>query len=390
MNRVIIIDSEKTGENVKQDEILQLTILSDAGDVLFNEYFRPEKESWPEAEQRHHITPDMVKDCATLAEHKKTIQMLLDSADTIVGYNQSVDMAFLKAAGIRYDQKKNYDLMLEFSQLMGEWDRENNAYKWYDLKECADYFGYHWGADAPDNSSSDCRAILYCYKKILAGETKEGGRKNRKQHPSAFRGGAPGKGLTLRSLLSMIAAVVVLCAAVFAVRSFRAPKKERRTTVTASALQQVLNISDLSTVEFRYGSVTQALDDKQKTKYYVTYNGTVQVGIDFEEIAKSIAVDTEEKTITVTMPPPKILSTNVNVDTLDYIFVKNKYNQTGLTEEALQLCREDLSNELEHNTEIFSIAKENAESAVRQLLEPWLKQADGEYTIVMKQGVDRG
>ena len=90
------------------------------------------------------------------------------------------------------------------------------------------------------------------------------------------------------------------------------------------------------------------------------------------------------KTVTVIIPEPKVISTNVNVDTLDYIFMKDKYNTTGLTDEALKLCRQDLKNELENTPEIFRIAQENAETAVKQLLEPWLKNVDSEYTIIVK------
>lgn len=386
MKHVIIIDSETTGLDAKNDEILQLTILSDNGEILFNEYIRPTNHTeWAESEKIHHISYDMVKDGAPISYHKKTIQQILDSADTIVGYNHSFDMSFLETAGIHSDPKKNYDLMLEFSQLKGDWDKTHNSYKWYKLKDCADYFGYDWGTDSTHDSLADAKATLYCYKKMISGETKQGGAKNRKQHPSAFRASSSSKKHFLKKLLVLpIVAMLIVGLVSFLPRGSRKPAKRQRTTITESSLQKVLNVSDLSTVEFRYGSVTQATDKKGKPKYYVTYNGTVQVGVDFSEIAKSISVDSEVKTITVTVPKPKVLSTNVNVDTLDYIFVKEKYNKTGLTDEALKLCKQDLTNELNHNTEIFDIAKENASNAISQLLEPWLNQADGEYTIVVK------
>lgn len=387
MKKVVIIDSETTGLDAKQDEILQLTILSDSGEELFNEYICPMRRTeWPEAEKIHHITYDMVKDCEPLAYHKKSIQTILDSADVIVGYNHSFDMSFLENAGIRSDPKKNYDLMLEFSQLKGDWDKTHNSYKWYKLRECADYFGYDWGGDSTHDSLADAKATLYCYKKILAGETGKGGTKNKAQHPSAFKtaSGSNKKGFPKKLLLLPVVAILILGVIFFLPRGTRKPGERQLTVVTTSTLQKVLNNSDLSTMEFRYGSVVEATDEKGKTKYYVKYNGTVQVGVDFSEIAKSITIDSEAKTVTVTMPEPKVLSTNVNVDTLDYIFEKEKYNKTGLTDEALSLCKADLQEKANETTEIFDIARENAESAVTQLLSPWLKQADGEYTIVVK------
>ena len=386
VKQVIIIDSETTGLDAKHDEILQLTILSNNGDVLFNEYIRPLNHTeWPEAEKIHHISYDMVKDSAPLSYHQKTIQQLIDSADTIVGYNHSFDMAFLENAGIKSDAKKNYDLMLEFSQLKGDWDSKHNHYKWYTLKECADYFGYDWGTNSSHNSLSDCKAVLYCYNKMLAGETGEGGRKNKNQHPSVFRGSSLTTKIHFRKKILVLPVVVLLIIGGFLVipRSSQAPKR-KRTTITTSTLQKVLNISDFSTLEFRYGSVVQSQDDKGKAKYYVTYNGTVKIGIDFAEIAKNITIDPSAKTVTVKIPEPKVLSTNVNVDTLDYIFMKDKYNKTGLTDEALKLCKQDLKNELDNTPEVFHIARENAETAVKQLLDPWLKNVDPEYTIIIK------
>ena len=126
------------------------------------------------------------------------------------------------------------------------------------------------------------------------------------------------------------------------------------------------------------------MDDKGKVKYYVSYNGTVQIGIDFEKIAKSVSVDNTNKIVTLTLPQPSVQSSIVNVDTLEYIFVKEKYNKPGLTDEALKVCQQDLSNEIQNNKEIFDIAKENAKSAITQLLDPWLKQLGDEYELVIK------
>lgn len=386
MKKVIVIDSETTGLNAKQDEILQLTILSDKGETLFNEYIRPVKRTeWPEAEKIHHISYDMVKDCAPIAYYKKIIQKLLDSADVIVGYNHSFDLSFLENAGIHSDPKKNYDIMLEFSQIKGDWDNTRNSYKWYKLKECADYFGYDWADESTHDSFADCKATLFCYHKILAGETKEGGTKNRSQHRSAFRSMNLSSPKWLGKILVLPLLALVIIGTTLALRHDpQKPPKQYRTTITKSSLQQVLDISELSTVEYRYGSVTQAVNKKGKPVYYVSYNGTVELGIDFSEIANSISIDTKQKIITVSIPEPKITSTNVNVDTLDYIFIDEKLNKAGLADEALKLCSDDLKNELQQNDKIYEIAKENAVNAIKQLLEPLSRQPDGEYTIVVR------
>lgn len=212
---VIVIDAETTGLDARNDEILQLTIISDSGRILFNEFILPTKHTeWPEAERINHITYDMVKDCQPLIYHAKEIQNILDSADVIVGYNHSFDMAFLDNAGIKSDVRKNYDLMLEFSQLRGEWDDQNNHYKWFSLKECADYLGYNWGAGKSHDTLSDCKAVLYCYKKMISGESGKGGIANRRQFASSYRveSKSPTPFLTMSILLAVIAIVLAITA----------------------------------------------------------------------------------------------------------------------------------------------------------------------------------
>lgn len=185
--KTIVINVETTGLNSAEDELLRVTILSDSGKILFDEYIRPTAhKEWPEAEKIHHITPEMVKDSYPILYHTKELNQIIGSADVIVGYNHSFDMAFLAAAGIKSDPKKNYDLMLEFSQLIGEWDETRNQYKWFRIKECADYFGYQWESEYDHDSLEDCKATLYCYKKMIAGETGKGGTANNERFKSAY------------------------------------------------------------------------------------------------------------------------------------------------------------------------------------------------------------
>ena len=61
----IIIDTETTGL-LDNDELLQVSILSYDGDVLFNEYINPtRKKKWTKAQTIHGISPEMGQDCKT-------------------------------------------------------------------------------------------------------------------------------------------------------------------------------------------------------------------------------------------------------------------------------------------------------------------------------------
>lgn len=56
--------------------------------------------------------------------------------------------------------------MQDFAPIYGEWSEYYESYKWQKLVKCAAYFGYIWGADKAHDSLADCRATLFCYKKI--------------------------------------------------------------------------------------------------------------------------------------------------------------------------------------------------------------------------------
>lgn len=185
--KVIIINTETTGLDAKTDELLRISILSDSGRIIFDELVRPTRHTeWPESEKIHHISPEMVKDKQPILYHLKELNRIIADADMIVGYNHSFDMSFLAEAGIYSDPRKNYDLMLEFSQLIGEWDDTRNAYKFFKLKECADYLGYHWPSGKDHDCLEDCKAALYCYKKMISGESEKGGSPNNRRFQSSF------------------------------------------------------------------------------------------------------------------------------------------------------------------------------------------------------------
>lgn len=163
----IIFDTETTGLNSEVDEILQLSIIDDNENVLFNEYFKPlVKEEWEQAMAVHGITPKFVQNKKSIIEYKKEIQKIFANADVIIGYNLGFDMAFLQDINIKYDIDKSYiDVMINFSKIYGEWSEKHGNYKLKPLSCATEYYNYEWQGNAHD-SLSDCLATLYCYKKM--------------------------------------------------------------------------------------------------------------------------------------------------------------------------------------------------------------------------------
>ena len=169
----IVIDTETTGFSVENgDELLQVSMIDTQGNVLYNEYVRPTKNSsWEDAQAVNGITPEMVAGCQTIEEQMPKINAILSRASKIIGYNTPFDVGFLRAAGAELPKDcEKYDVMAEFSTKHGVWDDVRGRYKWIKLVECAEHYGYDWSShpEAAHNSLGDCYATLHCYKGLQA------------------------------------------------------------------------------------------------------------------------------------------------------------------------------------------------------------------------------
>ena len=167
--RFYVIDTETTGLNPDEDEILQLSIVDECGGVICDRLFRPERhESWEKAEEINHISPGMVKNEISFKQAVPQLNAIFAQRGTVIGYRTGFDLAFLKKAGVEFDEDiKVIDVQAMFMPIAGEWDWEQNKYKWQSLVNCAEYCGYKWCGD-PHNSLADALATLHCYKTLTA------------------------------------------------------------------------------------------------------------------------------------------------------------------------------------------------------------------------------
>lgn len=166
---LVSIDTETTGLDSGADEILQVSIVDESGETLYNCYFKPRNHTeWADAEKVNHITPEMVRDCQNVSESAAAISRILASAGKIVGYNTPFDLNFLRAAGVIIPERAEIvDVMQMFSEIKGDWDDVHGGLKWHKLTECAEYCRYNWGGAAHD-SLQDARATMFCYKHLNA------------------------------------------------------------------------------------------------------------------------------------------------------------------------------------------------------------------------------
>lgn len=163
--RVVALDTETTGFN-PDDEVLQLSVVNEAGKTVFNQYFKPEhKTSWESAMACNHITPESLQDKQPISAYKEQIETILKESKAIVGYNTGFDMTMLNQNGIDLPNEKKYiDLMMPFAKVYGEKTREGQP-KRQKLIVCAAYYGFKQGGEW-HNSMGDTDATMHCYRKM--------------------------------------------------------------------------------------------------------------------------------------------------------------------------------------------------------------------------------
>ena len=171
LSKIICLDVETTGLDSEKDEILQLSIIDGNGVVLFNEYIKPKQHTeWPEAEQIHGISLEMVQHNPIIDEYVPRLNKILSEAELIVGYNcKYFDLHFLLNAGIRWDFEKDiFDVMLEFAPIYGEWDYRHYEFKWQNLATCAAFYDYESNGGSYHDSLEDVKATLHCYLQMTS------------------------------------------------------------------------------------------------------------------------------------------------------------------------------------------------------------------------------
>lgn len=147
-----------------------------------------------------------------------------------------------------------------------------------------------------------------------------------------------------------------------------------------SRFQEMVQIGDLSTIEYTYNSISTCIDQEtENAKYYVSYKGKIKAGIDFTKI--KIDVDDNQKLVKVLTPTAEIQDVSVEMENLDFIFIKSKYETENVTEEAYKICIADLNEKAALDKDILEIAEENAYSALKALIGPIIEMEYPDYSL---------
>lgn len=163
--RILVFDTETTGLDPDEDEVLQFSACDGNGDVLMNEHFGTEsKEEWPGAEAVNGISPEDVAGKPPFRTAAQRVQELVDGSDLVVAYNYAFDSKFLEAAGVRLSGKPVFDAMIEYAPVGGRWNAVHDEFKWAKLADAAGSYGITF--DAHD-ASNDARATAALTRALI-------------------------------------------------------------------------------------------------------------------------------------------------------------------------------------------------------------------------------
>jgi hypothetical protein len=186
----------------------------------------------------------------------------------------------------------------------------------------------------------------------------------------------------IKKILLIALTFLVFASALFIWK--KAIKKESTRQITydtTSALEKVLQISELYSYKTTYNGVAYVYDkdDSSKISYYVSYNSTVKVGINTEDI--KVEADDENKKIIITLPQIMIKEVDVDMSSLDYIFEDKRAETSFVSRDAYLACIDDVNNEINESSEIFELGKQNTETIIRGLVEPLIETDNSGYTL---------
>lgn len=167
---IIAIDTETTGLNSAEDEIIQFSAVDMLGNELADFLIKPIfHERWDAAEKKNGISLEAVKDCPPITDRKTDIERLLNGADLIIGYNIQFDLDFLASGGIELpdaETAETLDVKRIFESIKNEVDEDGISRKRQSLVSCASYYGYDWNGK-PHDSLADVRATMFCFQKMF-------------------------------------------------------------------------------------------------------------------------------------------------------------------------------------------------------------------------------
>lgn len=193
--------------------------------------------------------------------------------------------------------------------------------------------------------------------------------------------------------LAVVVALLAASAAAGALLCYRLmPRGESVEAVSVSLGGAINGIGELATAEYGYTMAQTANKPHREimgfkipltsSKVVYSYDGLIKAGIDFAEI--SVSADEDAKTVTVSLPEPRILSSEVDGDSL-VVFDEQNSPFNAITFEDMNLSVGELKSAAEKDAVaggLLDRASANAEKLLRTTVGGFFDL--DEYTLEFK------
>lgn len=152
----------------------------------------------------------------------------------------------------------------------------------------------------------------------------------------------------------------------------------------SNSIKKIAENDTLNSLTYTYNGIAKKKDSNENDLYTISYKGSVNAGLDFNEI--KVRVDKHNKKIIVNMPPTKITSSSVDVNSIDTIFNKSGLNQEKLFSEEVRLAESNLEEEaMKPDNKLIKIAEENSINTVKSLTKPMIDGLSEKYELVFEK-----
>lgn len=174
----LVLDTETTG--IKIGEIIQIAIISSAGETLVDSLVKPVKPIPSDSTKIHGITDDMVKDAPSWIDLAPNIKSILEG-QLLVVYNATYDRGMMHQTAERHNLPKTewkeistwLCAMDAFSEFYGEWNDYYQSYRWQKLSFAALHCGFT--AENAHTALGDCLMALDVTMHMLKESEAENG-----------------------------------------------------------------------------------------------------------------------------------------------------------------------------------------------------------------------
>ena len=139
----IYLDTETTGLE-KIDEIIEISLVNDSGDVIYESLVRPTHPISPGAMAVHGITDQDVQKAPPWYVIWPTLRTHLFGREIGI-YNAEFDLRMMQQSHARHhlpwkENLRTFDIMQLYARYKGEWDSYRKSYRYHSLdkagKEC--------------------------------------------------------------------------------------------------------------------------------------------------------------------------------------------------------------------------------------------------------------